>query len=180
MSLLDRVRSWLGLEVRRIDRSIQIDTETAAEYLKQRTVMHIAKMHRDVEDFLDDMIAEQQRHEDKPLTFEPLPALPQGTLAAPVKQEPQGAGPTPPQAAATLEPPAAEQAAPAQSERRPAPKTKKKAAAAKQKAEAPPPPIPPEPAVPVQAAPSSAVMDDAALAALIQKERRAAEKRKKA
>ena len=71
MSLLDRFKVWLGLEVRRIDRNIQTDTENAAEYIKQRTAMHVTKMHRDVEAFFDDMLAEQQRqrHEDKPLTF---------------------------------------------------------------------------------------------------------------
>ena len=76
MSLLDRFRSWLGLEVRRFDGSIQADTENAAEYIKQRTVMHVETMHRDVEAFFDDMIAEQQRqrHEDKPLTFGPARA----------------------------------------------------------------------------------------------------------
>ena len=65
MSLLDRFRSWLGLEVRRFDGNIQTDTENAAEYIKQRTVMHVKTMHNDVEAFFDDMLAEQQRQRPK-------------------------------------------------------------------------------------------------------------------
>ena len=45
MFLLDRFRSWLGLEVRGFVQSIKADTENAAEYIKQRTVLHVKKMH---------------------------------------------------------------------------------------------------------------------------------------
>jgi outer membrane biosynthesis protein TonB len=165
MSLLDRFRSWLGLEARRFDQSIQADTENAAEYIKQRTAKHVADMHRDVEAFFDDMLAEQQRHEDKPLTFGPMPAP--AALAAPVKQEPEV-------------PAAPEQAAPAENEHRTAPKAKKKTAPVKQKAEAPAPAMPPEPSAPEQAAPSPEIMDDAALAALIQRDRLAGGRKKQA
>jgi hypothetical protein len=182
MSLLDRFRSWLGLEVRRFDGSIQTDTENAAEYIKQRTVLHVKTMHNDVEAFFDDMLAEQQRqrHEDKPMTFGSLPAT--AALAAPVKQEPEVPAPvTPSEVAATeLPAPEPEQAAPAENERRAAPKAKKKAAPVKQKAEAPAPATPPDPPAPEQAAPSPEIMDDAALAALIQRGRLAGGKKKKA
>lgn len=83
MPILDRFKGWLGSEVRLIDRNIQTDTENAADYLKQRAAMHVAKMHRDVEDFLERMIAEQEGREAKPLTFEPMPA--QATLSAPAE-----------------------------------------------------------------------------------------------
>ena len=112
MSLLDRFRSWLGLEVRRFDRNIQTDTENAAEYIKQRTAMHVADMHRDVEAFFDDMLAEQQRHEDKPLTFGPMPAP--AALAAPVKQEPEVPAPATPSEVAATEPPASQSKPPRQ------------------------------------------------------------------
>jgi hypothetical protein len=182
MSLLDRFRSWLGLEVRRIDRSIQTDTENAATIIKQRTAMHVANMHRDVEDFLDGMIAEQKRQEDKPLTFETLAAPAPAALAAPAKPSPEASAPaTPPRVAATEAPaPEPEQAVPAENERPAAPKAKKKAAVVKQKAEAPAPAMPTEPPAPEQAAPSPDIMDDAALAALIQSQQRAAAKGKRA
>ena len=177
MSLLDRFRSWLGLEVRRFDGNIQTDTENAAEYIKQRTVMHVKTMHNDVEAFFDDMIAEQQRLEDKPLTFGP-PAT--AALAAPVKQEPEVPAPATPSEIAAIESPAPEpeQAAPAENERRAVPKAKKKTAAVKQKAEAPAPAMLPEPPAPEQTAPSPDIMDDAALAAAIRGE--AAGKKKRA
>jgi len=177
MSLLDRFRSWLGLEVRRFDGSIQTDTQNAAEYIKQRTVMHVKTMHNDVEAFFDDMIAEQKRHEDKPLTFGSLPAP--AALAAPEKQEPEVPASATPSEVAATEPPAPEpeQAAPAENEHRAAPKAKKKTAPVKQKAEAPAPAMPTEPPAPEQPAPE--IMDDAALAALIQSERLSAGKSKK-
>ena len=137
-------------------------------------------MHRDVEAFFDDMLAEQQRqrHEDKPLTFGPMPAP--AALAAPVKQEPEVPAPATPSEVAATEPPAPEQAAPAENEHRAAPKAKKNTAPVKQKAEAPAPAMPPEPSAPEQAAPSPEIMDDAALAALIQRDRLAGGKKKKA
>ena len=180
MSLLDRFRSWLGLEVRRFDGSIQADTENAAEYIKRRTVLHVKTMHNDVEAFFDDMIAEQerQRHEDKPMTFGPQPTP--AALAAPVKQEPEVPAPATPSEIAAIESPAPEpeQAAPAENERRAVPKAKKKTAAVKQKAEAPAPAVLPEPPAPEQTAPSPDIVDDAALAAAIRGE--AAGKKKRA
>ena len=104
MAILDRFRSWLGIEVRSLDRNIQTDTENAADYLKQRTALHVANLHRDVEDFLDSMIAGQASQEAKPLTFEPLPAL--ATLAAPAKQEPKAPAPEMPAQLEASEPPA--------------------------------------------------------------------------
>ena len=184
MSLLDRFRSWLGLEVRRFDGSIQADTENAAEYIKQRTVLHVKTMHNDVEAFFDDMLAEQQRqrHEDKPMTFGPMPAP--AALAAPVKQEPEVPAPATPSEVAATEPsapaPEPEQAAPAENERRAAPKAKKKTTPVKQKAEAPAPAMPTGSPAPEQAAPSPEIMDDAALAALIQRDRLAGGRKKKA
>ena len=182
MSLLDRFRSWLGFEVRGFDQDIRTDTENAAKYIKQRTAMHVANMHREVEDFFDDMLAKQQRqrHEDKPLTFEPVAVPAPAALAAPVKPEPEVPAPATPSEVAGTEPPAPEQAASAENEHRTAPKAKKKTAPVKQKAEAPAPAIPPEPSAPEQAAPSPEIMDDAVLAALIQRDRLAGGKNKKA
>jgi hypothetical protein len=184
MSLLDRFRSWLGFEVRGFDQDIRTDTENAAKYIKQRTVLHVKTMHDDVEAFFDDMIAEQQRQrrEDKPLTFEPVAVPATVALAAPAKQEPEVPATAIPSEVATTEPPAPEpeQAAPAENERRAAPKAKKKTASVKQKAEASAPPMPSEPPAPEQAGPSPEIMDDAALAALIQRDRLAGGKKKKA
>ena len=144
--------------------------------------MHVANMHREVEAFFDDMLAEQQRqrHEDKPLTFEPVAVPAPAALAAPVKPEPEVPAPATPSEVAATEPPAPEQAAPAENERRAVPKAKKKTAAVKQKAEAPAPAVLPEPPAPEQAAPSPEIMDDAVLAALIQGDRLAGGKNKKA
>jgi hypothetical protein len=180
MSILDPFKVWLRGEVRHIDRNIEIDTENAADYLKQRTAIHVSKMHRDVENFFERMLAEQKHQEDKPLTFESLPASAPAALAAPVMQEPEVRAPAAPSEVAATEWPAPEpeQAAPAEIERPAAPKAKKKAAPVKQKVEAPTPAMSTESPAPKQVAPSSEIMDDAVLAALIQKDRLAGGKKK--
>jgi hypothetical protein len=183
MSPLDRFRSWLGFEIRGADDHIRTDTENAAEYIKQRTVLHVKNMHDNVEAFFDEMIADQQRRrqEDKPLTFEPAAPAP-AALAAPVMQEPEAPASAPPSEVAATEPPAPEpeQVAQVEKVRRAAPKAKKKTASAKPKAEGPATAMPPEPPTTEQAGPAPEIMDDEALAALIQKDRLGGGKKRKA